>query len=183
MCVSPKRGGHFCSFWSSRLGKVMGPQSGTLPTTNRAARSIRKKRISKNNDGHPKSSHTVGGSFKRSNNNATTKTTTKHFTPLGERRGRIVVFASIRAPKLHQILAHRWGSVNNNATTNPIQVNNKCNNKTSHTVGGTSWLKCCFCLNLYSKLAPNPRTPWGEWQQQRNNNATTTQQQIQQQNP
>jgi hypothetical protein len=85
--VSPRRGAHFCSFWSSRLGKVMGPQNEPLPTTNRAARSIRKNRISNNNDGHPKSSHTVGGSFKRSNNNATTKTTTKHFTPLGERRG------------------------------------------------------------------------------------------------
>ena len=87
MRVSPRRGAHFCSFWSSRLGKVITSQNALLPTTNRAARSIRKKRISKNNDGHPKSSHTVGGSFKRSNNNATTNATTKHLTPLGERRG------------------------------------------------------------------------------------------------
>ena len=48
--VSPRRGAHFCSFWSSRLGKVMAPQSAPLPTTNRAARSIRKNRISHNND-------------------------------------------------------------------------------------------------------------------------------------
>ena len=41
--VSPRRGAHFCSFWCSRLGKVMALQNASLPTTNRAARSIRKK--------------------------------------------------------------------------------------------------------------------------------------------
>ena len=35
MCVSPRRGGHFCLFWSSRLGKVMGPQSRPLANNNK----------------------------------------------------------------------------------------------------------------------------------------------------
>ena len=35
MCVSPRRGGHFCSFWSSRLGKVMGAQSLPLANNNK----------------------------------------------------------------------------------------------------------------------------------------------------
>ena len=35
MRVSPRRGGHFCSFWSSRLGKVMAPQSAPLANNNK----------------------------------------------------------------------------------------------------------------------------------------------------
>ena len=35
MCVSPRRGGHFCSFWSSRLGKVITPQSAPLANNNK----------------------------------------------------------------------------------------------------------------------------------------------------
>ena len=121
MRVSPRRGVHFCSFWCSRLGKVMKPQSQTLPTTNRAARSIRKNRISHNNDGHPKSFHTVGGSFKRSNNNATTKTTTKHINTLGERCVRIVFLFQF----VHQNTTKSSHTVGGAPTTTQQQINNK----------------------------------------------------------
>ena len=82
-------------------------------------------------------------------------------------------FVSICVPKHHQILAHRWGIANNNATTNQQQVNNKCNNKTHKHVGGTSCLKCFFCFNLSTKMPPNRRTPLGKRQQQRHNNGGT----------
>ena len=56
------------------------------------------------------------------NNNATTNATTKPINTLGERCVYSVSFASICAPKHHQILAHRWGSANNNATTTEAQI-------------------------------------------------------------
>ena len=35
MCVSPRRGGHFCSFWSSRFGKIITSQSRPLANNNK----------------------------------------------------------------------------------------------------------------------------------------------------
>jgi hypothetical protein len=77
-----------------------------------------------------------------------------------------------------EIISHRWGKLQ----AQQQQRNNKNNNKTSHTVGGTLWLKCCFCFNVCTKTSRNPCTPLGERKQQRNNKSTTSQQQMQQQN-
>ena len=109
MCVSLRRGGHFCSFWSSRLCKVMDPQSRPLANNNAKTWNIRQNRISNNNEGHPKSSHTVG--------EATSAATTT------------------QQQRNNNAISHRWGNVVAEVL-HLLKFIYKNTTKSSHTVGG-----------------------------------------------
>ena len=136
MCVSPRRGGYFCSFWSSRLGKVITLQSLPLANNNAAARSIRKNRISNNNEGHPKSFHTVG--------EATSAATTT------------------QQQRNNNAISHRWGNVVAEVL-HLLKFIHKNTTKSSHTVrGALTTTQQQNNNNATTNATTKPINTWGE---------------------